>query len=547
VTDIVREKFSTFQEGTLPSGWTTATIGELIALEGKFIDGDWVESKDQDPLGEVRLIQLADIGDGEYRDRSARFLTLGKAKELGCTFLETEDVLIARMPDPLGRACIFPGDIKPSVTVVDVCIVRTGEEGPNHRWLMYTINSPAFRSAVANLQSGTTRQRISRSNLAILEIPVPPIAEQQRIVSAIEQQFTRLDAGVAALRRAQAKLKRYRAAVLKAAVEGKLTEEWRAEHPTTEPASILLERILKERRARWETDLKAKGKDLLKVKYVEPAKPDMENLPELTEGWCWATVGQAVLRSEYGTSVKCDYGVQGIPVLRIPNIAAGEIDLSDMKYCTKPININEDDSLQIGDLLVCRTNGSISLIGKTALVRVPLEPYHTFASYLLRFRLFETKILPKWLHLFLSSPQGRAFIERNAASSAGQHNISLTLIHGMEFPVPPLAEQEQIVAEVEQRLSVVDQLEWIVEANLKRAERLRQSILQQAFAGRLVPQDPNDEPASVLLERIRKEREGRKNGIVGNGRYVRVSSEPVEIDVEGTRQVELWEGVGGGE
>jgi type I restriction enzyme S subunit len=112
--------------------------------------------------------------------------------------------------------------------------------------------------------------------------------------------------------------------------------------------------------------------------------------------------------------------------------------------------------------------------------------------------------------------------------------------------LPPLAEQEQIVSEVEQRLSIVTQLEAIVEANLKRAERLRQSILKEAFAGRLVPQDPNDEPASVLLERIRKEREGQKKVATGNGRYIKVSNEPVQIDVEGTRQVELWEGVGGG-
>ena len=112
-------------------------------------------------------------------------------------------------------------------------------------------------------------------------------------------------------------------------------------------------------------------------------------------------------------------------------------------------------------------------VGEAASIRVPLEPYHTFAPYLLRFRLFEISILPHWLHLFVSSPQGRAFIESNAASSAGQHNISLTLMHSMQFPLPPLAEQQQIVSEVERRLSVVNQLESTVEANIKRAERLR--------------------------------------------------------------------------
>jgi hypothetical protein len=103
----------------LPEGWAWATIPDLSGKAGVFIDGDWVESKDQDPDGDVRLIQLADVGDGFYRDKSDRFMTKAKAEELGCTFLKDGDVLIARMPDPLGHACIFPGDAKPSVTVVD--------------------------------------------------------------------------------------------------------------------------------------------------------------------------------------------------------------------------------------------------------------------------------------------------------------------------------------------------------------------------------------------------------------------------------------------
>src|SRR6266480_2819190 len=125
-----------------------STISELIQEDGVFVDGDWVESKDQDPEGDVRLIQLADVGDGVYRNKSARFLTSAKAMQLGCTFLKPGDLLIARMPDPLGRACIFPGDEKPSVTVVDVCIVRTGNGGTNHRWLMHHINAAEMRSAI---------------------------------------------------------------------------------------------------------------------------------------------------------------------------------------------------------------------------------------------------------------------------------------------------------------------------------------------------------------------------------------------------------------
>ena len=157
-----------------PESWESVRIGDLIAADGIFTDGDWVESKDQDPRGDVRLIQLADVGDGVYLNKSSRFLTREKSRDLRCTLLNPGDVLIARMPEPLGRACVFPGDTKTSVTVVDVCIVRTGTNGPDHRWLTWFINSTEFRSNVASRQSGSTRKRISRKNLATIALPIPP-------------------------------------------------------------------------------------------------------------------------------------------------------------------------------------------------------------------------------------------------------------------------------------------------------------------------------------------------------------------------------------
>jgi type I restriction enzyme S subunit len=154
---------------------------------GLFCDGDWVESKDQNPFGEVRLIQLADIGVGEYLDKSNRFMTLESAKNLKCTFLEKGDILIARMPDPIGRACIFPGDVKTSVTVVDVCIARPNPEEIYARWLMHMINSSNFHSKIIQYVTGTTRQRISRSNLASLEVDVPTLEEQKRIAAILDK------------------------------------------------------------------------------------------------------------------------------------------------------------------------------------------------------------------------------------------------------------------------------------------------------------------------------------------------------------------------
>jgi type I restriction enzyme, S subunit len=113
-----------------PDGWTRSDIEQLAGVTGLTTDGDWIESKDQDPNGAVRLIQLADIGDGEFRDRSARFVTSETARRLNCTFIEPGDLLIARMPDPIGRACIFPGVGRPAITAVDVFVWRGSPNGP---------------------------------------------------------------------------------------------------------------------------------------------------------------------------------------------------------------------------------------------------------------------------------------------------------------------------------------------------------------------------------------------------------------------------------
>ena len=132
-----------------------------------FVDGDWVESKDQAPEGDIRLIQLADVGNGVYLDKSSRFLTKQTARRLKCTPLKVGDVLVARMPDPLGRACLFPGDEREAVTVVDVCIIRTAADGPDPIWLMCCINTQGFRSLIARRATGTTRERISRGNVKL--------------------------------------------------------------------------------------------------------------------------------------------------------------------------------------------------------------------------------------------------------------------------------------------------------------------------------------------------------------------------------------------
>lgn len=486
----------------LPEGWMWTTLDDVVMLERVL----------EHPR---ENLSLNFVGLEHIEAETMHLIGTIPARELKSTALHfwPGDVLYGRLRPYLNK--VFQPDFE-GLCSSEFLVFRKSAN-LNSSYLQYFLNSWDFKEFATHQIAGD-RPRADWNQLKIFNFPLPPLAEQARIVAAIEQQFTRLDNAVASLQSARARIKQYRASLLKSAVEGELTKDWRAAHPGEETGEQLLMRILAERRTRWEEEHLAKTRergitpkdDKWKQKYQEPQGPNVGELPALPEGWCWANLGQAIARSEYGTSVKCDYNAQGVPVLRIPNIAAGAIDLTDMKYAVKAIDIDKDSALQVGDLLVCRTNGSINLIGKAALIKTPLEPFHSFASYLLRFRLFETSILPQWLHLFISSAQGRAFIETNSPSSAGQHNISLSLLHGMPFPLPPLSEQAQIVAEVEARLSNIAQMEETIEASLKRAEHERQSILREAFAGRLVPQNAEDEPASVLLEHIREERKRRE-------------------------------------
>lgn len=163
------------------------SLGELLNDAELFTDGDWVESKDQDEAGNFRLIQLADIGDGYFVNKSARFMNQDAFIRLRCTELREGDLLIARMPDPLGRACIFPGDQKKCATVVDVCIIRPNQKRVDVDWLKHAINSQSVRMQIKSYSRGATRVRISRKDLANLVVPNISIAEQQRIAAILNK------------------------------------------------------------------------------------------------------------------------------------------------------------------------------------------------------------------------------------------------------------------------------------------------------------------------------------------------------------------------
>ena len=329
------------------------------------------------------------------------------------------------------------------------------------------------------------------------KIPLAPLPEQHRIVAKIESLFARLDEGVAALKRAETNLERYRASVLKAAVEGRLTEKWRRENTPIETGEELLRRILAERPPRnW------------KAKYKEPATPDTSGLPRLPEGWCWATVDQVSDGVHYGSSTKTSTEHEGVPVLRMGNIQDGMLNLDNLKYLPPDHPEFPRLLLTAGDLLFNRTN-SAELVGKTAVYRGRPNPC-SFASYLIRVRLLRPH-LSQVVANALNGPHGRAWVASVVSQQVGQANVNGTKLRAFPFPLPPETEQEEIVRQsADAADSVTRSTEAINALLLHRAAALRQSILKRAFTGRLVSQDLADEPASVLLERIRAEREGAR-------------------------------------
>jgi type I restriction enzyme S subunit len=363
-------------------------------------------------------------------------------------------------------------------------------------------------------KDGTTVQSIETSLLQKFEIPLAPESEQQRIIDKLDELLSDLDAGVAALERVRAKLKHYRAAVLKAAVEGALTAEWRRQHPATETADALLTRILAGRRRRWEEAQLAKfeaagrapPKDW-KSRYPEPATLEISGLAQLPETWRWVTIDQLSLEIRNGYSAKPN-ATAGVPILRISAVRPYSIDIDDRRYLSGSAEDYERDQIAEGDLLFTRYNGSRNLVGVCAVVPKIDEPI-VHPDKIIRAR--PLRALPSSAFLGLSANVGtsRRYIEQRIRTTAGQAGISGGDVKSLPVPIPPAAEQAAIMDDVEAQLSVIEAIGRDIEIRVNSAQALRQSILRHAFTGQLVPQDPNDEPASELLSRIAAEREER--------------------------------------
>lgn len=530
-----------FQSG-LPSGWAWTTLGEIQIDDSKTINPGKLPGQ----MFELYSVPSFDTGKPELIDGA----TVGSSKRV----VEPETVLLCKINPRINRVWIVR-DHSPYPKIASTeWIPFFPVEGILPGFLAYYLCTEDVRRYLSLNVSGVggSLMRIRPSEVTKYPFPLAPLNEQRRIVEAIESYFTRLDAAEAALRRAQAKLTQYKTALLKAACEGRLVpteaELARQEGRDYEPADNLLARILEERRTKWEAEewtrlverAKQRGladarkaaeqapgeplaeawldvpeaaykkylpkDDKWKERYQYPAEPDTTDLPELPEGWCWATVdhlGNVQLGRQ--RSPKNHQGPYMRPYLRAANATWDGLNISDVAE----MNFSPDDferyQLHVGDILLSEASGSPNEVGKSFIWRGEIDGC-CFQNTLIRVQTFG--LPPEYLQLhFLKDAKIGRFGQ--IAKGVGIHHLSGQRLAVMAVALPPLAEQHAIVNEYERRSTVIKVVESTLGNDLKRLAKTRQSILQRAYAGELTHQSAEDEPADMLLQRIRAEREAQ--------------------------------------
>jgi type I restriction enzyme S subunit len=484
----------------LPKGWAEATLGDVLRIiRGVSYKKEQASSAPRASF--MPLLRATNIGMELDFDDLVYVPTSCVDQE---QMLVAGDIVVASSSGSktvVGKASRLTADWHGSFGAF--CMGLRVVPPVDSQYICYFMQTHEYRHQISELASGSNINNLRRDHIESFPFRLAPLPEQHRIVATIEELFSHLDAAVASLQRAKANLKRYRASVLKSAVEGRLTEDWRKEHPQAEDGQMLLDRILRERREKWERDQLAKFKENGKEppknwqsKYEEPAAPDASELPELPEGWVWATVEQlsvVVRGSSPRPAGDPRYFGGSVPWITVgPITADNEPYLKDVPEGLTEEGRENSRFIEPHTLLLTNSGATlgvpkITLIGGCINdgVAALLETDYPLKLYLLYFLHTQTTKL------------------RGVNQGAAQPNLNTSIIKAIWAPLPSLAEQEQIVALVEERFSQIDAAAKTIDAELTRAKRLRQSILKRAFEGKLVPQDPSDEPASVLLQRIK--------------------------------------------
>lgn len=457
----------------LPEGWSWKRVGDVADVTGggtprrdvaEYYEGGHIAWATPTDIGPERILPLRAtktlITEEGLRRSSARLLPRG-------TVLFSSRASIGK------------------IAVADIPIATnqgfanlTPFAGIDSWFLAYVLK--AFTRQVAALGSGTTFVEVAKSSLRDFLVPVPPLPEQQRLVEKIERLLKQSRTAREALDRITPLLKRFRQAVLAKAYRGELTER----DPSDEPASVLLERIREERRRKWEEDLRVRGKDPRRAKYVEPESPETGGLPELPEGWAWASVAQTghVVGGIQKTPARTPRE-NAYPYLRVANVLRGRLDLREMLHFELKAGELDRWRLQAGDVLVVEGNGSLSEIGRCAIWNAEI-PDCVHQNHIIRIR-FDASVVPAYFHHYLNSNEGQDGIARVASSTSGLYTLSVSKVQRALFPLAPASEQIRAV----DRVTALFAFSSLIEASVARAhaqaKQVDQAVLARAFRGEL--------------------------------------------------------------
>ncbi len=447
----------------IPSGWEIVNLGDLVVDPKKdLVDGPFgsnLKAEEYIDSG-IPVLKIQNIKANRFLDKNFNYITEEKAKFLSRHSFISGDLIITKLGYPLGLCCKVPEKFKYGIIVADLMRLRPSKMAVYDNFLIYAINCNIVQNQFKAITKGTTRPRVNLTIVRDIKIPLPPLPEQHRIVAKIEALFSSLDKGIESLKTAQQQLKVYRQAVLKWAFEGKLTND------------NVIDGELPEGWKRVKLDKIAEAIDPQPSHRTPPVDP------------------------------------KGVPYVGIGDVNKdrGVFDFANARKVSKIVLDEhiERYSINEGDFII----GKIGTIGKP--FKIPVNRFYTLSANVVLIKPYKSLCLSSYLFYLSSSNIIENQFTRGSKATT-QAAFGIQKVRNLDIPIPPtLAEQHRIVSEIESRLSVCDKLEESIIHSLKKAEALRQSILKKAFEGKLVSQDPSDDPASVLLERIKAEKEKNK-------------------------------------
>lgn len=485
----------------LPESWGLSILDSISEINGGFA---FKSSKYVDQG--VRVIRISDFDEFGFKNhRVVRYQYDNSLKQYE---LEKNNIIMAMTGGTVGKSLFITEIVEKMVVNQRVATIKI-KEGILSNYINCVLQTSNIQEVIAEAKN-STNDNISMRDIKNFNIPIPPLEEQKAIVEVVNQLFAEVDQlenltkdrihlkedfVTSALKQLssgdtstewlilkehfstffteKSNIKKLRESILQLAVQGKLTSDWRKLNPDIEDASVLLERIKKEK------------EQLVKEKKIKKENPlpkiSDEEIPyELPEGWVWCRMQSLFKDLRYGTSKKCDYGLGEHPVLRIPNIKNGGIDISDLKTTNLSKNEVKDLSLKVDDLLMIRSNGSENLVGRSSVVST-IGIGSAFAGYLMRLQIFKNDIESKYLQITLDSPMLRKSIEGPLRTTSGVKNINSTEVSSLFIPLAPKEEQKVIVEKVSSLMALCDELEAAIELSKTTQEKWMESSLREVF------------------------------------------------------------------